>query len=212
MINSCNKEGSCLDTNGNDAFDELVDCCNDRTNQCADEDALAIVDAGCVSYCLLFVVIVLILDCQITHYSFFIVYHYHNSPMHPVKCHLILHQRVLLLQLPSKRFKHVVMLHLLERDLLIVIVALLEAITVAKLVLKHVGMIPVAMVAYVVPLDLMHVENLNRMAQSLLALQAKVNKETSIIHIILVWCFCVVHESFWSYHLHEPFPFFSLSR
>ena len=52
LINSCNALFSCSGANGNEAFDELVDCCNDDPDQCKDEKRLGIVRAGgpdCVS-------------------------------------------------------------------------------------------------------------------------------------------------------------------
>ena len=52
LINSCNKDSSCKDTdvNGVGVFDELIDCCNDIDEQCKDKEGLGIVNAGCVSY------------------------------------------------------------------------------------------------------------------------------------------------------------------
>ena len=52
LINSCNKDSSCKDTdvNGVGVFDELIDCCNDIDEQCKDKEGLDIVNAGCVSY------------------------------------------------------------------------------------------------------------------------------------------------------------------
>ena len=54
LINSCNKEDACAFTNGNEAFDDLIDCCNDEVEQCKDDVGADIVAAGCVSYCLLY--------------------------------------------------------------------------------------------------------------------------------------------------------------
>ena len=51
LINSCNADSSCDGANGNEAFDELIDCCN-VVVQCRNVDGFDIVAAGCVSYCL----------------------------------------------------------------------------------------------------------------------------------------------------------------
>lgn len=53
LINSCNKDFSCQHTIGDEAFDELIGCCNESIKQCEFQDGLDIVDVGgptCVSY------------------------------------------------------------------------------------------------------------------------------------------------------------------
>ena len=67
LINSCNTEYGCLSANGNYAFDELVDCCNDQTDQCDGKDGLDIVAAGCVSYCLLYLPLLIASLLSMTH-------------------------------------------------------------------------------------------------------------------------------------------------
>jgi len=50
LINSCNDNIACKATARDGAFDELIDCCNDDNSQCKDKDGLDIINAGCVSY------------------------------------------------------------------------------------------------------------------------------------------------------------------
>jgi len=50
LINSCNKVRSCRNTNGEGAFTELIDCCNDEVEQCRAEYGNDIVADGCVSH------------------------------------------------------------------------------------------------------------------------------------------------------------------
>lgn len=51
LINSCNKDLSCLQTNGNGEDFELTDCCNGYEQCTFEEGADAFYAAGCVSYC-----------------------------------------------------------------------------------------------------------------------------------------------------------------
>jgi len=58
LINSCNKDFSCQNTIGDEAFEELIGCCNESRQQCEFQDGLDIVDVGCVSCCLLYLLLI----------------------------------------------------------------------------------------------------------------------------------------------------------
>lgn len=50
LIDSCNKEFSCRETNGKGEITELVGCCIDKDYQCFGREGDNIVADGCVSY------------------------------------------------------------------------------------------------------------------------------------------------------------------
>ena len=82
LINSCNAKVSCNSANGNEVFDELIDCCNKLIEidfkvkgQCQSKGGLDIVDVGCVSVlCNVLTAFVCLFICQMTHFLSIITY------------------------------------------------------------------------------------------------------------------------------------------
>jgi len=85
LINSCNDNIACKATARDGAFDELIDCCNDDNSQCKDKDGLDIINAGCVSYVNVYLMLV-----KKSNDSLSLIYKHIDSLMHPVECRLIL--------------------------------------------------------------------------------------------------------------------------
>ena len=76
LVNSCNTNYSCYNTNGNDEDFELIDCCNDEpidnvdVGQCENKvGAGAIYNAGCVSFSCMCVIVCLYLSKMTHHIS-----------------------------------------------------------------------------------------------------------------------------------------------